>query len=685
MSSTPTGSGRTPRVLACVLCQHRKIKCDRNSPCSNCLKAGVTCTPSTPAPARKRRRPNQDLQQRLARCEELLQEYATAKPPSTGTEVPNSGEPWKSMGKLVVDDSGVRFMDSFLWATVHDEVRAMREIVDQDEKEEESSSTTPADGLTPDHHTGLLFSSDSDANLDELHPNPAHVFRLWQTFLERVNPLTKVIHVPTVQPLVVEAATNQTNLPKNVEALLFSIYTMAVVSMTDAECIGVLGLAKDDALARFSKGARVAFMRTGILHKYDFVVLQALVLYQLSLMGRYDRHAAWILNGVIIRIAQKLGLHRDGELLGLSAFDTEMRRRVWWQIILLDAIYAMLSGFGQSMLPRQWDTKEPTNVNDADLFPSMTKVEPKDGPTDMVHCLISYQIARLLSDTPSLENIILQNELATPKGPATAELEAAQARINELGETIQDILQKYGDPSMGPVHDLAAWQGRMIMKKLQEVIRPPREEPEWGTEVLTPKDNLFKLAVSGAESSLETYRHLEKGGVFTWFVKTHFQIEVFQFMVGQLCTHTTGQLVERAWKVVAEVYRFHPEFFKLSIKPHASLAVIAIKAWSKREGALCLATGTTPETPWFISRLRELLGSSYEPMDNASDIKLSPSTPAVSIAGTAASADMPWDQMLGFVDTSTINWDMFGNNGAPVVNYGAYGNMGPYQTMNGWL
>lgn len=62
------------------------------------------------------------MQQRLARCEELLQEYATAKPPSTSGETPNSGEPWKSLGKLVKDDSGVRFMDSFLWATVHDEV-----------------------------------------------------------------------------------------------------------------------------------------------------------------------------------------------------------------------------------------------------------------------------------------------------------------------------------------------------------------------------------------------------------------------------------------------------------------------------------------------------------------------------------------------------------------------------------
>jgi hypothetical protein len=62
------------------------------------------------------------LQQRLARCEELLQEYATAKPPSAVTETTNPDETWKSLGKLIIDDSGVRFMDSFLWATVHDEV-----------------------------------------------------------------------------------------------------------------------------------------------------------------------------------------------------------------------------------------------------------------------------------------------------------------------------------------------------------------------------------------------------------------------------------------------------------------------------------------------------------------------------------------------------------------------------------
>jgi hypothetical protein len=154
----------------------------------------------------------------------------------------------------------------------------MREIVEDDEKDDDTCST-PAEVTTPDQNTALLLSDGSDSNIDDLHPEPAHVFRLWQTFLDRVNPLTKIIHVPTVQPLVVEAATSRANLPKNVEALLFAIYTMGVVALSEPECLSVLGSTKEEAFNRFSKGLRVTLMRIGILHKYDLVVLQAMVLY----------------------------------------------------------------------------------------------------------------------------------------------------------------------------------------------------------------------------------------------------------------------------------------------------------------------------------------------------------------------------------------------------------------------
>lgn len=32
---------KSPKILACILCQQRKIKCDKGAPCSNCEKVSL--------------------------------------------------------------------------------------------------------------------------------------------------------------------------------------------------------------------------------------------------------------------------------------------------------------------------------------------------------------------------------------------------------------------------------------------------------------------------------------------------------------------------------------------------------------------------------------------------------------------------------------------------------------------
>jgi len=242
----------------------------------------VTCTPSTPAPARKRRRPNQDLQERLARCEKLLKEYATAKPESdsptqTHAQIEERYRNWRPTGRLVVEsDGGVRFIDSILVGTVYEELKAMREIVDAEDNEASSPMDSTA---TPDEHSELIMGGESPKlTLEELQPSPGHIFRLWHMYLERVNPLTKVIHVPTLQPYLVDA-TNNSPLPKNIEALLFAIYTLATVAMSSDECLNMLGYSKDAALERFSAGTRISLNRLGFLKCHDMETLQALIVY----------------------------------------------------------------------------------------------------------------------------------------------------------------------------------------------------------------------------------------------------------------------------------------------------------------------------------------------------------------------------------------------------------------------
>jgi hypothetical protein len=66
---------KTPRVLACVLCQQRKVKCDRKYPCANCVKSRVQCVPATRVPSRRKRRfPERELLERLRKYEDLLRQ-----------------------------------------------------------------------------------------------------------------------------------------------------------------------------------------------------------------------------------------------------------------------------------------------------------------------------------------------------------------------------------------------------------------------------------------------------------------------------------------------------------------------------------------------------------------------------------------------------------------------------------
>lgn len=154
----------------------------------------------------------------------------------------------------------------------------MRQIVDTEDPEESSALGT--EGLTPDNNADLIFPGDgSPPSIEEYHPDPVHAFRLWQIFLDRVNPLTKIIHVPSLQPYVIEATTDPSNVPLKYQALLFSIYLMATIALTDAECSQLLGIPRDQALQKFTSATRHALLRFDFLRNYDMATLQALLLF----------------------------------------------------------------------------------------------------------------------------------------------------------------------------------------------------------------------------------------------------------------------------------------------------------------------------------------------------------------------------------------------------------------------
>lgn len=125
----------------------------------------------------------------------------------------------------------------------------------------------------------LLFGSASKYSLAGVHPNPANVFKLWQVFLENVNPLTKIIHTPTLQWRILNATSDLSSVPEDLEALMFAIYCAALTSLSDDEVLQRFCETKLKLLALYREGAQKALVNAGLLRTSSMVVLQALVIF----------------------------------------------------------------------------------------------------------------------------------------------------------------------------------------------------------------------------------------------------------------------------------------------------------------------------------------------------------------------------------------------------------------------
>jgi hypothetical protein len=78
MNSTTTSlsTGPPQAPFACVRCSERKVKCDKQSPCTTCVRHKIQCIYRAPKPSRRRRAREKEalVDERLKHYETLLQE-----------------------------------------------------------------------------------------------------------------------------------------------------------------------------------------------------------------------------------------------------------------------------------------------------------------------------------------------------------------------------------------------------------------------------------------------------------------------------------------------------------------------------------------------------------------------------------------------------------------------------------
>jgi hypothetical protein len=128
----------------------------------------------------------------------------------------------------------------------------------------------------------FLFHSSSTEDLAALHPQPVHIFRLWQIYLDSINPVFKLFHTPTVQQRILDVSADPQNASNSMHVLMFGIYTMAVTSLTDENCLSYFGEGRDDLIKKYQNAAKLALVQARFMRSSDMTTLQGFMLHLVS-------------------------------------------------------------------------------------------------------------------------------------------------------------------------------------------------------------------------------------------------------------------------------------------------------------------------------------------------------------------------------------------------------------------
>ncbi|BCS03108.1 Zn(II)2Cys6 transcription factor [Aspergillus luchuensis] len=396
---------------SCRRCSQKKIRCDKAQPCASCIKSASECVFPGPdrAPRRKKQPLKAQLVSRLKSLEKEVQNL-TEKLETVNHNSRRHPQPAEKSsavngerGKLFVDRGSSQYINHEVLVDLETQaIQDSQHCKHRLEKAKDESETQEVPSIGGEHKmvpgNGFLFQHSSIAVfLSDFYPNSVQHSILWDLFEESIAPLTMIFHKPSLAKTLNGAAATTSPDDRASEAVRFAVYFAAITSMDPERCKHVFDRERGSLQQHYRFATEQALARANFLQSHNLTVLQATILYLTCLRGEDDAAFVWAMTAAVHRIAQGLGLHRDGTYLGLNPFETEVRRRLWWELYLLDCQSSEFRAIGTQVKVGTYDTELPLNIHDSDI-----SLESKSFPnerysfTDVTFCLIRCEMTVLI-------------------------------------------------------------------------------------------------------------------------------------------------------------------------------------------------------------------------------------------------------------------------------------------------
>ncbi|PKS10550.1 hypothetical protein jhhlp_002304 [Lomentospora prolificans] len=457
--NSPTGKPirrRMRMITSCLECRRRKLKCNKKSPCENCVKFSRECVFLSSKLDEASQMRLTEIKEKVGSLERALERdiaktgTSSRAPSQQGFVVDDIDyglaedlDPWPSsfVGvDTVYDDETSEGIEDVLDLGVQvgrmriterigglsrprlsEEILAaigpqLPRVQGIDASVATAAAQSWTAGSSPDRSVpefmqpgptyippsgGLLFgqTTHSAAQLDLLLPSRATCDQLMDQYFRAVHPVARCLHKPTFREDYLtfwDEACSNIEPRVSTQAVMFAVMFSAAASLNEKDTIQRFGLDRQVLVNNLKIAAETALCKASFLRTTRTETVQALVIYLLPLCRAELSRAHSSLVGAAIRLAECIGLHRDGEILGLNPVDTHIRRLLWHQLCFLDIRTAEAHGPRPFIRREEYDTKLPVNCAEDAIRPSAPPPIAEDGWTPMLLPLIRFEINEMM-------------------------------------------------------------------------------------------------------------------------------------------------------------------------------------------------------------------------------------------------------------------------------------------------
>ena len=396
---------------------------------------------------------------------EIDGEERDGMPRGSGTEESETDQVVQSLGVMRVDNNKSMYFGDAHWASILQDIKEVKNYFSAHKKEyeeqlvkvQESKSRIDAAPQGPT----FLFGGAKPPPYPELlaqMPNRSVTDKLVSRYFNSYDPAVHILHPPSWY----RAYEKHWEEPqKSGPAWLGQIYALLCLAMHSY-------FRMDDEPPEF-RGKSLAMAAnyralTGqclLLADFTKPVNNTIETMVLHLHCEYARNrdaevGVWVLVGMIVRLAMRMGYHRDpSNYKDITPFQGELRRRVWTFVRQSDLLFSFQIGLPSMIRQGDSDTELPRNLFD-DEFDEDTKILPPSRPLSeptpvsymCAKATMSFAFGKVVERLHQLTSIPYDEVMALDKDLREARAEfPPHLRLRSIEESMMDpgalVMQRF--------------------------------------------------------------------------------------------------------------------------------------------------------------------------------------------------------------------------------------------------